>query len=115
MDDDKLVALILSIVFAVLIAAFITFQIVWIKRFRKKYLYRWQSHEIVFESAARSVRLYVDGNLEDEFGARDVRVCTLRAFVEGTEIKARMTIRAMKVQIEVTAGNTPLQPIGIEK
>ena len=98
-----------------MIVGILVFEIVWIKKIHKKYMYRWQAHEIVFEIAARSVRLYVDGNVEDELGAQNIRICTLRAFVDGVEIKARMRVRGMRVELDVTAGTTPLQLIGMGK
>ena len=115
MPNDMIAPTIVAIAVFILLAAVIIFQIVWIKRMQKKYVYRWQSHEIVFETSVRSVRLCVDGKIEDELGAQNIRVCTLRAFVDGTEIKARMTVQRMHAQIQVTAGNTPLQLIGVEK
>lgn len=115
MPNEMLAPMIVGITVFALLAAIIIFQIVWFKRMQKKYVYRWQSHEIVFEMGVRSARLYVDGNIEDELGAQNVRVCTLRAFVDGTEIKAHMAIRRMRVELDVTAGNTPLQLIGVGK
>ncbi len=115
MNDDVMVSMIVGIVLCAVLIGFVIFEIVWIKRIRKKYLYRWQGHEIVFEIAARSVRLYVDGNVEDELGAQNIRVCTLRSLADGAEIKARMAIKGMRVQLDVSAGGTPLQLIGVGK
>ena len=115
MGEDMIVGIVVAAVMFALSVAIIAFEIVWIKKIHKKYMYRWQAHEIIFEIAARSVRLYVDGNVEDELGAQNIRICTLRAFVEGTEIKAHMAIRRMRVELEVTAGTAPLQLIGMGK
>lgn len=115
MPKEAIISLAVSGVLFVLVLGFLIFQIVWIKKMQKKYMYRWQSHEIVFEIAPRSVRLYVDGNIEDEFGAQRVRVSTLRAFVDGTQIKVRAEVRMFRMQIVATAGNTPLQLIGTGK
>ena len=115
MDEDMIVSLVVALVMFAAVMGIVIFEIVLIKRLRKKYMYRWQSHEIVFEIASRSVRLYVDGNVEDELGARNISICTLRAFVEGTEVKARMTMRRLRAQLEVTAGDTPLQLMGVSK
>ena len=115
MDDDMIAGIvILAVMFAVLIGLLV-YQIVWFKKRQKKYMYRWQAHEIVFEIASRSVRLYVDGDVEDELGADNIRVCTLRAFVDGEEVKARMRVRGMRVQLDVTADGTPLQLLGTGK
>ena len=114
MNEDMISIIVACVIFALLIAL-IVFEIVWIKKIHKKYMYRWQAHEIVFEVAARSVRLYVDGNVEDELGAQNIRICTLRAFAEGAEIKAHMAIRGMRVELEVTADGAPLQLIGTGK
>ena len=110
MDDNMVVSIIVAGVMFAAVIGILVFEIVWIKKIRKKYVYRWQAHEIVFEIAARSVRLYVDGNVEDELGAQNIRICTLRAFVDGEEVKARM-----RVQLDVTADGTPLQLLGTGK
>ena len=115
MDDGMVVSIVVMGVLFAAVIGILVFEIVWIKKIQKKYMYRWQAHEIVFEIATRSVRLYVDGNVEDELGAQNIRICTLRAFVDGAEIKARMKVRGMRVELDVTAGNTPLQLIGIGK
>lgn len=115
MPDDLIVSLVVGAVALAAVGGILIFQIVWMKRVQKKYIYRWRAHEIVFEIAARSVKLYADGSVEDEFGAQNMRICTLRAFVEGEEIKARMQIKGMRVQLDVTAGNTPLQLMGMGK
>ena len=115
MGEDMIVGIVLLAVLVAAVVGLVIYQIVWFKKIHKKYFYHWQAHEIVFEIASRSVRLYVDGNVEDELGAQNIRICTLRTFVEGTEVKARMAIKGMRVQLEVTAGNTPLPLIGMGK
>ncbi len=115
MDKDMIVSVVIAAVVFAFLLGIVIYQIAWFKKIHKKYFYHWQAHEIVFEIASRSVRLYVDGNVEDELGAQNIRVCTLRTFVDGAEIKARMAIRGMRVELEATAGNTPLQLIGMGK
>ena len=84
MGDGMVVSIVVMGVLFAAVIGILVFEIVWIKKIRKKYVYRWQAHEIIFEIAARSVRLYVDGNVEDELGAQNIRICTLRAFVDGS-------------------------------
>ncbi len=115
MDDSMIVSIVVMGVLFAAVIGILVFEIVWIKKIQKKYMYRWQAHEIVFEIAARSVRLYVDGDVEDELGADNIRVCTLRAFLDGEEIKARMRTHGMQIELDVTAGNTPLQLLGTGK
>ena len=115
MGEDMIVGIVVSAVLVAAVAGLLIFEIVWIKKIHKKYMYRWQAHEIVFEIASRSVRLYVDGVIEDELGAQNIRICTLRAFAEGTEIKAHLVMRGLRVQLDVTAGNMPLQLISVTK
>ena len=99
MDDGMVVGIVLLAVLTAAVIGLLAYQIVWFKKRQKKYMYRWQSHEIFFEIASQSVRLCVDGNVEDELGAQNLRICTLRAFVDGAEIKARMRTHGMQVQL----------------
>ncbi len=113
MTEEGLTSLIISIVLIVVVTTVIVLEIVWIKKMRKKYFYRFLSHDVVFEIAARSVRLFVDGKLEDELGG--ARICMLHATVEDTEIKAHYYLRGFRPIVTVSAGDTPLQLIGMGK
>ncbi len=113
MTGEALTSLIISIVLIVVVTTVIVLEIVWIKKMRKKYFYRFRSHDIVFEIAARSVRLFVDGKLEDELGG--ARICMLHATVEDTGIKVHYSIRGFRPIVTVSAGDVPLELMGMGK
>ncbi len=113
MDNGTIISIVVSSIMFCLMAAVIAAEIVWIKKLRRKYIYNFRSHEIVFEVAQRSVHLYIDGKLEDENGGG--RICMLHATVEGVQIKAHYELRGFKPLVEVSAGGTPLSLMGISK
>lgn len=112
MGDEMTVSLIVSSVLFVAVAAIIVAELVWIKKMRRKYIYNFHAHEIVFEVAPRSVRLYIDGKLEDENAAR---ICMLHAAVDGVQIKAHYELRGFKPLLDVSADGTSLSLMSISK
>ena len=76
----------------------------------------WQfhGHQIVAEVKMWSAKLYVDGNLEDEFAAERMRVCTLRAFLDGVQVKVRVT-HGFRAKAEATANGEQLSVIFVGK
>ncbi len=94
--------IILTVVFGVLLLLFLGCEIWWLLRYRRTYLFRPGGHEAVVQISAQSVALYVDGLIQDEFSARNMRIVTLRAMVGGAEFRARIESRGLKPRVTAT-------------
>ena len=111
METEDIIVLIVSLV---IIAVVFLFVCVWTVRLKKSYYFQHHSHEIIARVSADRFALYVDGNVEDEIMARQLRLCTLRAFVDGEELKVRVQI-GWRVNISATAGGKELMLMKVEK
>ena len=80
---------VLGLVFGALLLLFLGFEIWWILRYRRNYLFSAGEHEVVVRISPQSVALFVDGLIQDEFAARGMHIVTLRATVDGEEFAAR--------------------------
>lgn len=79
------------------------------------FLFQVHAHEVVVSLSAYSVVLSVDGGVQDQFAAQNIRVATVRAQIDGEEFKAfvRRTMRGAVV--EATYGGRPLECLGARK
>ena len=110
MPNEIMIPVIISVlVFAAAIGG-----IIYSARYRRQFFYSYRSHEIVVRISSLSIALIVDGKVEDEFAAQNVRLCTLRAFIEGDEVKARVQLK-IRPQVEVTAGGNELTCMSVGK
>ena len=90
--------------------------IVFSLKYKRSYFFQYRSHEIVLQTSMKGVTLFVDGKVEDEFAAQNVRLCTMRAFVEGDEVKVRVSYRPFKGPlVQATADGKDLMLVKVEK
>ena len=101
------------VVFGLVIAG-VTVGIVFAVRRRSKYVYAFNSHEIVIQFMSDSTVLLVDGQKVDEFATGSISSCVLHATVDGQEVSARIEF-GYRTQVEITAGGIPLSPVGKKK
>ena len=100
--------LFLPLIFAVGMMALVFVLIIFTLKYRLLCRWSYQSHEISAEIRFGRAKLFVDGKLEDEFAADRLRICMLKAMVEGSEIKVRVTYSGLRAKAEATANGEPL-------
>ena len=111
MLKEDIIVLIVAIVIVVTV---LVFTFVWMARIKKSFYFEHHSHEIVARVTVNRLALYVDGKVEDEIMARQLRLCTLRAFVDGEEVKVRIQI-GWRTNISATANGKELILMKIER
>lgn len=81
----------------------------------RTFVFMYHSHTITVTVKASRMSLFVDETFEDEFGGNQVWRATLRATVEGTEIKARVVRRVFSYDVEVYADGERIPLSGMGK
>ncbi len=81
----------------------------------RSFVFSYHSHTVTVTVKAHRMTLFVDGKFEDEFGGNQVWSATLKATVDGTEIKARVCRRFLSCNVEVYADGEQLPLVGTGK
>ncbi len=113
MGQTTLIAL--TVTFGVLLLMFLGFEVWWLLRYRRTYLFRVGGHDLVVQITAQSVALFMDGLIQDEFAARNMRIVTLRTSVDGGEFRARVESRGLKPSVTATYLGKAVECIGETK
>lgn len=100
-------ALIVTLVAAGIMLLLIVFVVIWRIRYKKQFSWTYHGKTLLLQASAGRAQLFVDGALSDEF-AGSVRVCVLKVFLEGTEVRVRVQF-GWKILAEATAGGVALQ------
>ena len=111
--DEPLLSLILPLIIVGPMMVLVIGLIVYTVKYRLFCRWSFRSHEITAEIRFGRAKLFVDGKLEDEFAGDRIRICTLRSFIEGVEVKVRVTYAGFhpKAEASASANGEPLTMI----
>ena len=117
LEDMPDTGMIVSIVMALLLmVGAVIFIVAFHLKRKRSYFFQYHSHEIMLRTTAGGVTLYVDGRVEDELAVQNIRLCTMRAFVDGDEVKVRVDFQSFKgVHVQATADGKELMLVKVEK
>lgn len=106
--DSVMVPLIFSIAVFVLMFIAVIASVVLLRRYRRTFKWSFRGKELELTAQFGRAQLAVGGAVVDEFAADRLRVCTLKAFIEGTEVRVHIAYRAFKVEAEASAAGAVL-------
>ncbi len=83
---------------------------IYLNLMKKRFTWLYRGKLLVAEVKIRSAKLYLDGNLVDEFSGTNVRRCMLRAPFEGEEVLIRIRF-GFSPKAEALAGGKPIERV----
>lgn len=104
----SVLAIVLLIVGLLIYFILVIFLIVLLVGKKRRYVWSFHGHEIVADLQYCHAILLVDKKIEDELCANGLRFCMLRAAIEGTGIKVRVSYRGLRLEAEAFADGNPL-------
>lgn len=107
MDEALIVGIVLISIFIVAMV-YIFAKIIGFQKMVGTYFYHYGPHKIAVGVTAKSLSLYIDGDLVDERKALNVYVCTLCSELGGVWIRARVDGRLGRMRVGVTADDVSL-------